>query len=92
MNKSADLEATSKTCTKCREVKALKHFGLFALGGDKRRHSWCVECRRAHSNFKAAEQRVRTKAVRDAYFAERNRKLRAQLCSTPPPLPRRSPN
>jgi hypothetical protein len=69
VRKSAKLEATSETFSKCIETKALERFGLFARGGDKRRRSWCCECRRAY-NAKAVEQRLRTKAVRDA-FAKR---------------------
>ena len=77
MGRKAHREATHKTCTKCGDTKALDRFAFFA---GKKRRSWCVDCRRAYNNSKAAELRVRTRAVRDAFRAKR--KLRSQPCST----------
>ena len=68
MGSNAHRDATHRTCTKCGETKALERFGFFAV---KRRRSWCVDYSRAYNNSKAAEHRVRTKAVRDAFYAKR---------------------
>ena len=53
-----------KTCAKCGEKKAQERFR-------KWHHSWCVDCKRAYNNSKAAEHRTRTRAVRDAFYAKR---------------------
>jgi hypothetical protein len=79
VSEDADLKATTyKTCTKCGETRALERFELFAQA--KRRRSWCIACRRAYNNTKAAEHRFRAKAVRDAFNAKRvdQRKSRSQ--------------
>ena len=68
MGSKAHRDATHKTCTKCGETKTLDRFKFFS---GKRRRSWCVDCTRAYNNSKAAEHRVRTRAVRDAFYAKR---------------------
>ena len=68
MGSKAHRDATHKTCTKCGETKALDRFTFFA---GKKRRSWCVDCTRAYNNSKAAEHRVRTRAVRDAFPREK---------------------